>query len=347
MKFQTISCQTLAHSFFLVLLLLCVKLNAQKTESQRIAFYNLENLFHPENDSLKNDDEYTPEGKRNWSFYRYNEKLNHMAKAILSIGEWQPPSIVGLAEVENKQALEDLISTEVLRKFNYGIIHFESPDRRGIDVGMLYRKDEFTPIASRPIPVKMHNDPNFVTRDVLYCKGTFSKKDTVHLLFCHWPSRYGGQARSEPKRIQAALTLKHITDSLNMLPYPTYVIAAGDFNDEWTNISLRDTLQAHPLVVDATNEGLINLMATLPPAQGSHRYRGTWSYLDQIIVSPSFFNQNSISLIGDQAYVVDYNFLLSTDDRYPGYVPFRTFIGMKYNGGFSDHLPVYVDLQFK
>ncbi|AEV31173.1 putative extracellular nuclease [Owenweeksia hongkongensis DSM 17368] len=347
MKFLTISCQTLAHSFFLVLLLLCVKLNAQKSESQRIAFYNLENLFHPENDSLKNDDEYTPEGKRNWSIYRYHEKLNHMAKAILSIGEWLPPTIVGVAEVENKQALEDLISTEVLRKFNYGIIHFESPDRRGIDVGMLYRKDEFTPIASRPIPVKMHNDPNFVTRDILYCKGIFNKKDTVHLLFCHWPSRYGGQARSEPKRIQAALTLKHITDSLNMLPYPTYVIAAGDFNDEWTNISLHDTLKAQPLDTMLHGKSLINLMATLPPTQGSHRYRGTWSYLDQIIVSSSLLSNEAISIKDNTAKVTTHGFLLTTDDKYPGSVPFRTFLGYKYQGGFSDHLPVYVDLIFK
>ncbi len=235
MKFLPTSHQILLRSSLLVLLLLCVKLNAQKKESQRIAFYNLENLFHPDNDSLKNDGEYTPEGKRNWSFYRYNEKLNHMAKAILSIGEWQPPAIVGVAEVENRQALEDLINTEVLRKFKYEIIHFESPDRRGIDVGMLYREDKFTPILSKPIPIKMPSDPKFVTRDILYSKGIFNKQDTVHLLFCHWPSRYGGQARSEPKRIQAARTLKNITDSLQMLPYPTYVIAAGDFNDEWTS----------------------------------------------------------------------------------------------------------------
>ncbi|WP_417603524.1 endonuclease/exonuclease/phosphatase family protein [Owenweeksia hongkongensis] len=346
MKFLTTSHQIFLRSSFLVLFLICIKLHAQK-ENQRIAFYNLENLFHPENDSLKNDDEYTPEGKRNWSFYRYNEKLNHMAKAILSIGEWQPPSIVGVAEVENKQALEDLISTEVLRKFNYGIIHFESPDRRGIDVGMLYRKDEFTPIASRPIPVKMLNDPNFVTRDILYCKGIFNKKDTVHLLFCHWPSRYGGQARSEPKRIQTALTLKHITDSLNMLPYPTYVIAAGDFNDEWTNISLHDTLKAQPLDTMLHGKSLINLMATLPPTQGSHRYRGTWSYLDQIIVSSSLLSNEAISIKDNTAKVTTHGFLLTTDDKYPGSVPFRTFLGYKYQGGFSDHLPVYVDLIFK
>jgi len=339
--------KTFAHSFLLLALLLCTGLSAQKKENQRIAFYNLENLFHPENDSLTNDGEFTPEGKRNWSSYRYREKLNHMAKAILSIGEWQPPSIVGVAEVENHKALEDLISTDVLRKFNYDIVHFESPDRRGIDVGMLYRTDVFLPVHSKAIPVKMASDPRFVTRDILYCKGTFNKTDTVHLFFCHWPSRYGGQAQSEPKRIRAASVLKHYTDSITALPYTTYIVAAGDFNDEWTNISLRDTLGAQPLETEKSTEGLINLMATMPVSEGSHRYRGTWSYLDQIIVSASFFNDNSAAIVGQSAKVVNHNFLLSTDDRYPGNVPFRTFTGYKYIGGFSDHLPVYVDLEFQ
>lgn len=347
MRFRITYQQISVPSLFITLFLLGISLHAQNNQTQRIAFYNLENLFHPDNDSLKNDGEFTPEGKRYWSFYRYNEKLNHMAKAILSIGEWQPPSIVGVAEVENRQTLNDLVSTEVLRKFNYGIVHFESPDRRGIDVGMLYRKDQFTPLVSKPIPVKMPSDSRFATRDILYCKGTFNSHDTIHLFFCHWPSRYGGQAQSEPKRIQAAATLKHITDSISQLPYSTYIVAAGDFNDEWSNISLLDTLAAKPLEDGKTNDGLINLMATLPASQGSHRYRGTWSYLDQIIVSSSFFNQSTVSIRNHSAKVVDHEFLLTTDDRYPGYVPFRTFIGFKYQGGFSDHLPVYIDLEFK
>lgn len=346
MKFRITYYKISVLSVCLAWLLLPTVLQAQQNAYQRVAFYNLENLFHPDNDSLTTDGEFTPEGRRNWSYYRYHEKLNHMAKAILSIGEWQAPSIVGLAEVENHQALQDLINTDVLKKLNYKIVHFESPDRRGIDVGMIYRDDRFTPIVSKPIPIKIPSDPNFVTRDILYCKGTFNHSDTVHLFFCHWPSRYGGQAKSEPKRIKAAATLKRITDSISRLPYPTYIIASGDFNDEWNNISLQDTLAAKSLD-NKSSTGLINLMATLPPTEGSHRYRGTWSYLDQIIVSSSFFENQAISIKNNTAKVVDHEFLLTTDDRYPGKVPFRTFIGLKYQGGFSDHLPVFIDLQFK
>lgn len=332
---------------FIFVVISALQLHGQKNESPRIAFYNLENLFHPSNDSLTNDDEFTPEGMRNWSTYRYHEKVNHMAKAILSIGEWQPPAIVGLAEIENRQTLEDLTNTEVLRKFNYGIVHFDSPDRRGIDVGMIYRQDYFHTITTEAIAVTLKDDPNFKTRDILYTKGVFNTSDTIHLFFCHWPSRYGGQARSEPKRIRAAVTLREITDSLQNLPYPAYIITAGDLNDEWNNISVKDSLKAKPFK-DGISNGLVNLMATMPVNQGSHRYRGTWSYLDQIIVSGNMLNgDGAIQIKNHSAKVVNHEFLLTTDDRYPGYVPFRTFIGMKYVGGFSDHLPIYVELQFE
>ena len=315
---------------------------AQAENSFRIAFYNLENLFHPDNDSLKNDEDFTPEGSYNWSMYRYKEKCNHMAKAILSIGEWEPPAIVGVAEVENAQALDDLVQTDVLRKFEYKVVHYESPDRRGIDVGMMYRSDLFTEIYSQAIPIRLTDDSSFATRDILYVKGTFNNEDTVHLFFNHWPSRYGGQAQSEPKRIAAAKTLRKVTDSLYSSNPNSYLIISGDFNDEWNNKSLSKTL------LDTTGENyLTNLMASMPLQQGSHRYRGVWSYLDQIIVSKNLLGSNYPQVMNYSAHTVQHPFLLKTDDRYPGYVPNRTFVGRTYQGGFSDHLPVYIDLIFK
>lgn len=322
---------------------------AQKASSYRIAFYNLENLFHPSDDSTKNDGDFTPEGAYHWTDYKYKDKCNRMAKAILSIGQWEPPAIVGVCEIENTQVLEDLVATDVLRKFGYHIIHYESPDRRGIDVGFIYRKELFKPHYSKPINVKLDNDPNFKTRDILYVKGCFAKNrtDTLHIFINHWPSRYGGQAISEPKRIKASITLKHYTDSLFSLNTPANIIILGDFNDEWDNISLKDSLKAIKLSQMTNENQLINLMAEMPQSAGSHRYKGTWSYLDQIIVSANLLESGSMQVAGKNAQVNSAPFLLETNERYPGNVPYRTFIGRRYNGGFSDHLPVYIDLQIK
>jgi len=335
----------LCSLIFTYIFILNGSLYSQSEEnSYRIAFYNLENLFNPENDSLKRDDEFTPDGMRNWSHYRYREKSNRMAKALLTIGGWKAPEIIGVAEIEDRKVLEDLVNSNTLRKFNYGIIHYESPDRRGIDVAALYRKDIFEPLTSINIPVKMPNDPDFATRDILYIKGRFPNDDTVHLFYNHWPSRYGGQQQSEPKRIRAALTARKAVDSIQKANPNASIILLGDFNDEWNNISMLEYLKALPSKSTSSNTSLVNLMAGLDKNSGSHRYQGVWSYLDQIIVSASLVDGEASDIVGTTAFVVKEDFLLERDEKYPGIKPFRSFIGMRYNGGFSDHLPVYVDL---
>ncbi len=329
----------------ILLLVALHNLRAQSPEENfRVAFYNLENLFHPDDDSLTNDEEFTPEGMRYWSPYRYHEKSNRMAKAILSIGEWSPPAIVGVAEIENRQVLEDLVNGEVLRKFNYEILHYESPDRRGIDVAMLYRSDLFQPLFSKNYPLKIPGDPGFASRDILYVKGYADDLDTLHMMVVHWPSRYGGQAQSEPKRIQAAITVKGISDSIMAHNPKAAVVIAGDFNDEWHNESLFHSLGAQPELKADTSSHLINLMASLSPNSGSHRYRGVWSYLDQVVVSSALLDGEGMEIRDGKAKVVRHDFLLETDEKFPGQKPFRSFIGMRYNGGFSDHLPVFIDL---
>lgn len=326
-----------------LLLTQLISAHGQNEKRLRIAFYNVENLFHPDDDSLTSDEEFTPEGQRNWSWYRYKEKTNRMAKAILSIGEWEPPAVVGLAEIENKQVLQDLVETDVLRKFNYGIVHYESPDRRGIDVGMIYRQDEFSTLFTQNIPVVNPSDPDFATRDILYVKGVSRFDDTLHLFFNHWPSRYGGQAQSEPKRVLAANTLKATTDSIYESNPQAAILIAGDFNDEWENKSLKHNLAARKLEEADSAGYLVNLMADLPVTEGSHRYRGVWSYLDQIIVSENLLEEDTGVKLLDYG-TIKHEFLLETDERYPGYKPFRSFIGLRYNAGFSDHLPVFADI---
>jgi len=312
---------------------------AQESSTYRFAFYNLENLFHPSDDSLTRDEEFTPEGDRNWSFYRYYEKLNRMSKAILAIGEWAPPALVGVAEIEEEQVLADLIASPTLRKFNYQYVHYPSPDRRGIDVALIYRKEQLKLIYSEAIPVKISQQPNFRTRDILYAQFLLNA-DTLNFYINHWPSRYGGQAKSEPKRIAAAQTLrKHIDSLFNQDPNST-VVVMGDFNDEPENISLTE----HLVPGKDTTTSLINLMSNLDPNSGSHRYKGVWSYLDQILISANLLNDKSPTLADRQALVADHEFLLETDEKYPGMKPFRSFLGFRYHGGFSDHLPVYIDL---
>jgi predicted extracellular nuclease len=335
------------NSLLLAILLHVGKpLLTQPADTLTIAFYNVENLFHPSDDSLTRDDEFTPQGQRYWSFYRYREKSNRMAKAILSLGKGNPPAVIGLAEVENKQTVDDLTQSAPLRKSNYKTIHFESPDRRGIDVAAMYRPDFIALDTAIAIPVTLKKDPSYVTRDILYLRLIpLAWRDTLHVFFNHWPSRYGGQAQSEPKRKAAAATLKVFTDSILKYQSKASIIIAGDFNDEWTNESLLNVLAAKEAGMPSRPNDLINLMASQPANEGSHRYRGTWSFLDQVVVSQALFSQNGYTAIVDQtAFTHQPTFLLEKDEKYPGVKPFRTFVGFKYQAGFSDHLPVYIKI---
>jgi predicted extracellular nuclease len=327
----------------LLVLFVCLPLSGDAQTPYRVAFYNLENLFDYEDDTTLNDEEYLPESMRNWTAYRYREKLHRMAKAVLSIGEWEAPAVVGVCEVENKRVLQDLVATEVLRKLNYGVVHFESPDRRGIDVGLLYRKDVVDTLYARAIEVSMPENPSFTTRDILHVKASLGE-DTLHFFVNHWPSRYGGQQQSEPRRLAAAAVLRQVVDSLLLLKPSSKIIVMGDLNDTPANKSVEEVLGAGKKA-NPSGKTLQNLMLNLPANAGSHRYRGEWSYLDQLIVSAALCKGAAgltVSEAGAQVHRPD--FLLETDERFPGETPFRTFIGMKYHGGFSDHLPVYLDL---
>ena len=321
-----------------------------KTVSFRYMFYNVENLFDTEDDPEKRDEEFLPNDGKFWNKYRYEDKLFHIYQVITAVGGWQPPEIIGMCELENRKVLEDMIAKTPLYNAGYEIIHYESPDSRGIDVGLLYRDRYFKPLESYPIPV-IFPETTRPTRDILYVKGIASTGDTLHVFVNHWPSRWGGQLETEPKRMYVASVLRHHVDSLFEHFENPNILISGDLNDYPDNKSLTETLHAGTEGYDSPEaESLYNLSYYLQmnENQGSHKYHGEWGVLDQLIISGNLLDKSAkfgTSLKKASVFMAD--FLLEEDENYTGKQPFRTYIGYKYHGGYSDHLPVYIEFTRK
>jgi len=309
-------------------------------------FYNTENFFDIYDDSLKNDEEFTPDGDKRWNSAKYNEKLNHIYKVVTAIGEWTPPDLIGLCEVENRLVLEELIKYTPLNKLNYEIIHYESPDNRGIDVALLYNKKQYEIIKTVPIPVVIDGRP---TRDILYAKLKSKSDDTLHIFINHWPSRWGGQINSESRRIAAASILRTTIDSLFIAEINPNILISGDFNDYPKDKSLIEYLKTRTNFETIENEELYNISFYLQEEkdQWSHKYQEEQGILDQIIVSGHLLNNKKCYVKLENAAVYNAPFLLEKDESAFGLKPYRTYVGFKYNGGFSDHLPVYIDIFFE
>lgn len=323
----------------------------QERGDYRIMFYNCENLFDIFDDSLKRDDDFTPEGAKHWNYRKYQKKISNIAKVITAVGGWQPPEIVGVCEIENRYVLESITQFSPLKKHNYQIVHRESPDRRGIDVGLLYLPDRFKPIDYEAVRVNFPPELGKKTRDILYVKGETVKHDTLHIFVNHWPSRWGGQMETDAKRMFVASIVRHKADSIFETNPKANIIIMGDLNDFPEDRSLMESLKCK---VDFDGEyidnELYNLAYYLQEEKGkfSHRYQGEGGILDQIIVSGALFNpKNSIQTTKDNANVFDADFLLEDDEMFVGKKPFRTYIGMRFHDGYSDHLPVYIDLFHK
>jgi len=323
-------------------------LQAQTSDSQvdtlRLMFYNVENLFDPFDDSLTRDEEFTSDGARHWTWNKYQDKISHIYKVIMAAGNPYPPAIIGLCEIENRFVLNQLVYKSPFSKFDYRIVHEESPDRRGIDVGLLFDPTRFHLISHEAIPVYFPSHPNSRTRDILYVKGVFYQSDTVHIFINHWPSRWGGQMATDPKRKRVADILKLKTDSLFLAERKPAIIIMGDFNDYPTDESLRINLKAGN---NDSKSDLVNLM--LPYAEkfgfGSHKYHQDWGTLDQIIVSKYLLLPDSpLKIANQKAHIFNASFLLCPDEKFSGIKPFRTFLGFKYIGGYSDHLPIFRDV---
>jgi len=311
----------------------------------RIMFYNTENLFDIYNDSLKEDDEFLPEGVMRWNSSRYYKKITSLYKTIVAAGEWSPPEVIAFCEVENRNVLKDLLYGTYLSKYNYRIIHEESPDPRGIDVCLIYRADCISVISYKYWKPDVAAIKEFKTRTVLYLKMAL-RSDTINLIVNHWPSRRGGVLAAEDMRMEIASMIKLKVDSLFRLSdRKAKVLLIGDFNSTPDDIEMR-FLCSHD---DGEDNFLLNLSEPLADeGRGTYKYRGTWEMIDQTLVSEYLLSGRS-GAYTDYKYVNIFSpdFLLVKDPVYPGIMPFSTYRGYKYNGGISDHLPVLVNLYFR
>ncbi|MCX6248736.1 MAG: endonuclease [Bacteroidetes bacterium] len=319
----------------------------KKRQFVRVVFYNLENLYDPFDDTTKLDEEFTPKGIKRWTFGRFLQKLNHLAKTFMAIGEWEPPAIIGMCEVENRYVLNKMIYETPLKKYKYRFIHFESEDARGIDVAILYRPDLFRIEYSRSIRIQFPFDSLIHTRDILYVKGILFTGDTLHLFVNHWPSRRGGFAESVPKRKIAAQKLRSVLDTLQQNQADPQIIIMGDFNDEPDQPAIARVLGAAGLSDQTRASGLVNLMLPLNhnPNEGTHKFQGKWAILDQFMVTGNFFlKRKSLQTSREAVHIFHAAFLMEDDERFMGGRPVRTYAGPRYTGGFSDHLPIYLDI---
>ncbi|MGY6649650.1 endonuclease/exonuclease/phosphatase family protein [Wenyingzhuangia sp. IMCC45574] len=299
-----------------------------------IAFYNTENLFDYKDDAHTLDTDYTPQGRKKWGHYRYQHKINKIAKVISKIGTDDcmfPPTLVGLAEIETKQVAIDIIHSETLRYLNYDCVHYDSPDERGIDVALLYHKDFFELLHSEPIAVQVY-EPSGIkddTRDILYVQGNLHGEFT-HIFVNHWPSRRKGIDKTHLKRIALAEILTARIDLIISQDPTAKILIMGDFNDDPVSESISKYLM---------KENIQNPMSDLyAQKKGSLIHNGVWHLFDQILHSNSFKEATGNQFLKAKIYNKD--FLTDWTGRNKG-EPLRTYIGKFYRGGFSDHFPVF------
>ena len=288
---------------------------------------NCENLFDTRHDSLKNDQEFLPDGSYKWTPYRYWAKLNHLGQEIVAQSD-PVPDFVAMCEVENDSVMFDLTKRSLLRNAGYEYVMTSSPDERGIDVALLYQPASFALLHSHSIRIKPLPDTR-PTRDILYASGLLITGDTLHIFVVHAPSRRGGEQASRPYRLLVASQLAEAVDSVYAISRDAKIIIAGDFNDYADSPALQYLYEHHLINISADAQGSHGAKAT-------YRWHGEWRSLDQILCSPSLAARKQSSVIGDLP------FLLEDDEKYGGKKPYRTYLGPRYLGGYSDHLPLVV-----
>ena len=320
------------HKIGVILFLLCPYISLYGQEGKdtltfRIVSYNVENLFDSRHDTLKNDYEFLPDATRHWNYSKYRKKLDNIARVIIATGGWTPPALVALCEVENDSVMRDLTRYSALREADYRYVMTQSPDKRGIDVALLYQRN-------------------------LHVSGLVLNRDTLDVLVAHFPSRSGGARESEPYRLLAARKVKHAIDSLYTIRRHPQIVLLGDFNDYPENKSVKEVLEAaapSTLQDSLRPQKLYHLLARKTKTRkhfGSYKYQGEWGLLDHIIVSGTLLQEHAPLYTEEaKADVFCLPFLLTRDKKYGGQQPFRTYYGMKYQGGYSDHLPVYAEFR--
>ena len=299
----------------------------------------MENFFDCIDDTLTNDDDFTPLGAYHWSRKRFDKKKADIAKILLAIGQSDPPVIVGLCEIENARVLNALCKDTPLRPYGYRFVHHDSKDRRGVDVAMLYRPDYFLVFEQKNIPVDL-SEPHEYTRDILYVGGLLGT-DTLHCFVCHFPSKRGGK-QSARFRTEVALTLRKNIDSICNTEN-TRILIMGDFNASPKESCFLSTS------TETQNNGthhpeLVNLMQNLEQ-QGSYFFQGKWEWIDHFIVSRNMLpHNNGLRLKKKSVRAATLKPLLEYNTKHLSFVPFRTYRGPAYHGGISDHLPIVLEL---
>lgn len=286
--------------------------------SLRIVSYNVENLFDTKHDTLKNDSSFLPEGMHHWTYRRYQTKIDRIAQVLVNIGGWESVPLVGLCEVENARCLRNLCYK--LRRFHYKYVHYDSPDERGVDVALLYDSTRLSILNRRALSLSLDGD---ATRDILYVSALYEQRDTVHVMMCHLPSQLGGASNTDWKRQRAKSLIQSQIDSIFLFQPSANIVVMGDMNT-----SAQDDLT-----------GMVNLMIPIQKmGQGTHKYQGIWTCLDQFYVSQSIATKATTTIFSPW-------WLLEEDTKYLDYKPHRTYIGFRYNDGYSDHLPIVLHLR--
>lgn len=318
----------------------------KKFKVHTIAFYNLENLFDTINDPNKFD-EASPIMEMKVDIGTvYKKKIHNMARVLADIGSEvtrNTPAIIGVSEIENRKVLEDLVNDPLLLPYDYGIIHFDSPDVRGIDVAFLYKKAIFQPLYSSNHELELYDDQTrkrVYTRDQLLVSGNFDG-EPMHFIVNHWPSRRGGEAKSRPKRVAAAKLNKHLIDSLQVLDPYAKVFTMGDLNDDPINTSIKEVLKAKRNKKDVKLKGIYNPMENMArQGLGSNAYRDAWSLFDQILFTQPLLEKDYSTYRFYRAGIYNRQYLTNRHGRFKGY-PLRSFADGGFTDGFSDHFPVY------
>lgn len=320
---------------------------AQKSKFKisAIGFYNLENLFDTIDAPDIWDEEFTPSGSKVWNSDKYQKKLDKLSEVISQVATEKSKdglAILGVSEIENRKVLEDLVKQPLLVNRRYNIIHFDSDDFRGIDLGLLYQPKYFTPKSAKSIPVMLYSGKERVfTRDILYVSGLMYG-EMIHILVNHWPSRRGGEAKTSPWRQQAAAECKKVIDSLTAIDPMTKVIVMGDLNDNPDNPSVKKVLKTKRKIKKVKQENMYNPMENFfRKGNGTTAYRDSWSLFDQIILTNGWLSKDQEGLRFHKAKIFNKSFLVQKKGHFKGY-PKRTFAGGEFINGYSDHFPVYI-----
>lgn len=333
-----------------LLMLLAVVFYAKaQQETIRVAFWNMENFFDPFVDSTKAYNAFTEDGMQHWTKSRFYKKRNNMYKAILAMSENRPMGIIGMCEVENEYVLSAIFDQTPLKKHNYRFVHYEGPDKRGIDPAIVYSLDHFQLVESAVFPYYNPEDTAYHSRDILYAKFIGKQNDTLHIFVNHWPSRYSGELETVGSRSCSAAILRAKVDSIVAAApegYQPKVIMMGDLNDCPTDPSVYDVLRArHSSEMEP--DCFFNLFGKKDGLgfEGTLKHQTDWQIFDQIIVTEGVMNdREGLHYQEGSARIFHADFMLEDDEVYHGKKLFRTYIGPRYFGGFSDHLPVYIDL---